>query len=181
VGTTTTLAVELLIIGYQTMVWLGLAVCLFQSCNEATFATIKDWKELLLLVSVPTAYTAGAVMNGVTSRLVSKFDDKLIFKGPIKPSAMRAAILVKNPQAFEHVIKNFNEPRVLRSTIFNIFLIGVFGTIYLSKLLTFTNLQLGLIALLFLVATFLSAWAWYESAENFYIHLSQTYDALDKR
>src|SRR5262249_27758032 len=101
-GTTTTLAVELLIIGYQAMIWLGIVVCLFQGCNDATFASIKDWKELLLVVSVPAAYTAGAVMNGITSKLLSMIDRKWIFTGPIKPSAMRAAILVKNPQAFEH-------------------------------------------------------------------------------
>jgi hypothetical protein len=179
-GTTTTLAVELLIIGYQAIAWLALVVCLLHGSNESMFSSIKDWKELLLVVSVPTAYTAGAVMNGITSRLVSKFDDKLIYTRSIKPSAMRAAILVRNPQAFEHVIKNFNEPRVLRSTIFNIFLIGVFGTIYMSKSPTFTNVQLGLTAVLFFSATCLAAWAWYESAENFYVHLSQTYDALDK-
>lgn len=179
-GPTTTIAVELLVIGYQAMIWIGLAACLFQKCDGALLASIREWKELTLILSVPAAYTVGAIMNGVASHLVSKLDRKWIFKRSIKPSAMRAAILIQNPQAFEHVIKNFNEPRVLRSTIFNIFLIGVFGIIHLYALSTFTYLQLGLIASLFLVASLLAAWAWYETTENFYVHLSQTYDALEK-
>ena len=92
---------------------------------------------------------------------------------------MRAAILVQKPEAFDHIIKNFDVPRVLRSTIFNILLIGLFLSFHIFSS-NATNSQLWLVAVIFVLGAGMAAWAWYETAENYYIHLSQTYDALKK-
>lgn len=176
---TTALAVELLVIGYQTLVWLALAACLFPQCDGALLGALKDWKELVVVTSVVAAYTSGAIMNGVASRIMFPIESKVIYKRPQKPSEMRAAILVQKPEVFSHIIKNFDVSRVLRSTIFNILLIGLFTFLHLCSA-NATCSQLLLVALLFALGTAGAALAWYETAENFYIHLSQTYDALTK-
>ncbi len=175
---TTALAVELLVIGYQTLVWLALAACLSPLCDDTLLKAMKDWKELVIFASVIAAYSSGAIMNGVASRIMSSIESKVIYKGQ-RPSKMRAAILVQKPEAFDHIIKNFDVPRVLRSTIFNILLIGLFLLIHLySSNATYS--QLLLVAVIFVIGTAVAVWAWYELAEDYYTHLSQTYDALEK-
>jgi hypothetical protein len=47
----------------------------------------------------------GSIQPPYGTGMVSKLDRKWIFKRSIKPSAMRAAILIQNPQAFEHSIE----------------------------------------------------------------------------
>ena len=78
--TTTALAVELIIIGYQTLIWLVLAVILLTHCGELPKIILTDWKELLIIGSLVAAYTSGAIVNGVASRLISKIEGKLVFK-----------------------------------------------------------------------------------------------------
>ncbi|MGH7273458.1 MAG: hypothetical protein ACREIQ_03220 [Nitrospiria bacterium] len=170
--TTTALTVELLVIGYQALIWLGLAACLFPLCDEALLRALKDWKELLVVGSVVAAYTSGAIVNGVASGIMSSIESKVIYKRPQKPSVMRAAILVRKPDAFVHVMKNFEAPRVLRSAILNMLLIGVFTSAHVYRSTTSTWPQLLLVVLLFVLGTAGAAWAWYETAENFYIHLT---------
>jgi hypothetical protein len=175
--TTTALAVELVVIGYQALIWLALAVTLvFPSCGEPLLKILREWKELSLIGSLAAAYTLGAIVNGVASRLMSWIEAKLIFKKPQKPSEMRAAILVHEPEALKYVMTYFEAPRVLRSTILNIVLIGVFTTIHLAHLLTCG--QLLILIACFILAFAGAVWSWYETDENFFFHLSKTYDAV---
>lgn len=174
--TTTALAVELIVIGYQALIWLVLAVSLFPSFCGFPLTALREWKELLLIGSLVAAYTSGAIVNGVASKLMSPIEERLVFKRPRRPSEMRAVILVHQPEALKHVMTYFDVPRVLRSTIFNILLIGVFTTIHLYRLLSCYEVLI-LIAC-FVAAAAGAAWAWYETDENYYVHLCQTYDAL---
>jgi hypothetical protein len=177
--TATALAVELLIIGYQSLVWLALAACLSALCDNTLLQMMKDWKELTVIASIVAAYTLGAIMNGISAKLLSPLEDKLYSKRSQKPSEMRAAILVQEPQAYSQIIKNFDAPRVLRATVFNILLIGIFLFIQVLTL-NATRSQLLLVAFGTLIAALFTLWAWYETAENYFIHLYQTYDALKK-
>ena len=174
--TTTALAVELIIIGYQTLIWIVLAVILLPHCNELPTIIRTDWKELVLVGSLVAAYTSGAIVNGVVSRLISKIEGKLVFKRAEPPSQMRAAILVHQPEALKQVITYFDVPRVLRSTVFNILLIGVFTTVHIYSALSVCEI-LTIVAC-FIVSAAAAAWAWYETDENYYVHLCQTYDAV---
>ena len=130
---TTVLAVELLVIGYQSLIWLTLIFFLFPISDQVQLQTLKDWKELIIIGSVVVAYTAGAIINAVTTSIMEKLniDKKLFYKRKKPPSEMRAAILVRKPEAFIHIMKNFDTPRVLRSTILNFILIGFFSFIHL--------------------------------------------------
>lgn len=176
---TTALAVELLVIGYQSLVALALAACLSPLCGNTLLQMMKDWKELIVIASVVAAYTLGAIMNGIAARLLSPLENKLYSKRSEKPSEMRATILIQEPQAFDHIIKHFDTPRVLRSTVFNILLIGLFLFIHILSL-NATRSQLFLVAFGILVAALFTLWAWYETAENYFTHLYRTYDALKK-
>lgn len=181
---TTALAVELLIIGYQTLFWVVLSICLFPVCDETMLAELKDWNELLIIGSIVAAYTSGAIMNGIVAGLMEwlGIDKKWIYKtNSPKPSEMRAAILARNPDAFVQVIKNFDVPRVLRSTTPNIILIGVFTSIHLIRNSVPIWPQLSIVIFLFIIGAVLTAWAWYETAENFYIHLSRTFQVVTKK
>lgn len=178
---TTALAVELLVIGYQALVWLALAACLSTSCDNTLMQTMRDWKEIIFVASVVAAYTSGAIMNGIASRLLSPWEDWLYQKTRSeKPSEMRAAILIQKPEAFDRVMKNFEFPRVLRSTVFNILLTGIFLFINLL-FLKGTTTQLFWVVVWTVVAALLVLWAWYETAENYFIHLCKTYDAMTKK
>ncbi len=185
---TTALAVELLVIGYQALVWLTLAACLLPLCDDTLLRAMKEWKELLAVASVVPAYTLGAIMNGIASKVTDRLEGRLIewrskacfIKGRSQqPSEARAAILIQKPEAIEHVMGNYVVPRLLRSTIINVFLIGVFSFIHLSSS-DATSPQLLLAGVLIVLGIAATVWAWYESAENYYIHLWRTYDALKK-
>jgi hypothetical protein len=174
--TTTALAVELVIIGYQTLIWLVLAASLLFPCDVCWLTMLKDWKEPILVGSIAIAYTLGATVNTISSRVLQPFEGKCVFKEE-KPSVMRAAILVRQPEALKQVMTYFDAPRVLRSTILNTLLIGVFTTIRFWCLLSWCKV-LTLIVCFFLLAS-LAAWAWYEADDNYYTHLCATYDALN--
>jgi hypothetical protein len=90
---TTALAVELLVIGYQTIVWLVLLFALTPFYDDVLLNLLKNWKEIVFIASVVAAYTLGAIMNGVVSRVWDCFERKWIYTD-IKPSIMRAAILL---------------------------------------------------------------------------------------
>jgi len=110
--TTTALAVELVVIGYQALIWLVLAATLvFPSCGEPLLKVFKEWKELLIIGSLAAAYTLGAIVNGVASRLMLWIERRLIFTKPQKPSEMRATILVHEPEALKYVMSYFEAPR----------------------------------------------------------------------
>jgi len=173
---TTALAVELLVIGYQSLVGLALAAYLSPLSNTLV-QTMKDWKELIVIISVAAAYTLGAIVNGISAKLLSPIENKLYSRRSEKQSKMRVVILIQKPDAYDRIMKNFDTPRVLRSTVFNILLIGLFLFI-LS--LNATRSQLFFVAFGTLVAALLIFWAWYEAAENYFIHLYQTYDAMKK-
>jgi hypothetical protein len=180
---TTALAVELLVIGYQALIWLALVAFLLPISDHVQLQTLKDWKELVIIGSAVAAYTTGAIINAVTTSIMekSKIDKKLVYKREKPPSEMRATILVRNPEAFMHIMKNFDAPRVLRSTVLNFILIGIFTFIHLYCFKSLTCLQLLLLALIFVACVVASAWAWYETAKNFYIHLTATYDEVTKK
>jgi len=173
---TTALAVELLVIGYQSLAGLALAARLSPLCGNTLLQVMKDWKELTVIASVVAAYTLGAIMNGIAAKLLSPLENKLYSKRSEKPSEMRAAILIQEPQAFDHIIKNFDTPRVLRSTVFNILLFLFIHILSLNA----TRSHLLLVAFGTPVAALFTLWAWYETAENYFIHLYQAYDALKK-
>jgi large-conductance mechanosensitive channel len=137
---------------------------------------VRDWKELVFIASVVVAYTLGSIINSVVSRIINPIEDRVIYKNE-KPSIMRAAILAQNPQAFDPVLKNFEYSRLLRSTIFNFLLIGIFSFIHLC-LKDASSSKLLLVVLFTLIATGIAYWAWYETAENYYCHLEATYKAL---
>lgn len=177
--TTTALAVELIVIGYQTLVWLVLAASLLPFSSSLQFTTLKEWKEALFVASLVAAYTAGAIMNGVVSKLMSSIEAKLVFKRFRPPSEMRAVILVHQPEALKHVMRYFDVPRVLRSTIFNVFLIGVFTLIRFYRILS--CYEALVLIVFFVVTTAFAVWAWYETDENYYIHLCQTYDVVKEK
>lgn len=174
--TTTALAVELIVIGYQALIWLVLALSLFPSFGGFPLNLVREWKEFLFVGSLIAAYTSGAIVNGVVSRLMSSIEKRLLFKRSRPPSEMRAIILVHQPDALKHIMTYFDVPRVLRSTIFNILLVGVFTTIHLYRALS--CYEVSILIACFVAAAFFAAWAWYETDENYYFHLCQTYDAL---
>lgn len=177
--TTTALAVELIVIGYQGLFWLVLAASLLPFFSSLQLDTLKEWKELLFLGSLVAAYTCGAIINGVVSKLMSSIEAKLVFKRSRPPSEMRAAILVRQPEALKHIMTYFDVPRVLRSTSFNVLLIGVFTLIrFWGNLSCFEVLW---VIIGFVVVTACAFWAWYETDENYYVHLCQTYDALKEK
>ena len=100
---TTSLAVELLLIGYQTIAWLLLLAALTPFYNHAILEALKDWKELIFIASLALAYTLGAITNGIVSKIFNWIEAPLIYKHE-KPSEMRAAILVHNPDGSTGVI-----------------------------------------------------------------------------
>jgi len=182
---TTALTVEFLVIGYQALIWLVLIVFLFFPVNShALLQKLIAWKELNIIVSVVTAYTLGAIINGITASVMEmKWLGiyKMVYKRKEQPSDMRAAILIRKPEAFMHIMKNFDIPRVLRSTIINVLLIGIFAFIHLYRYAPSTNLQLFLVVCIVIIVTGISIWAWYETEENFYIHLTKTYDEVMRK
>ena len=165
--TTTALAFELIIIGYQVLVWVWLVGC-FPECQGLLVRALNNWKEVTIAISIPAAYTAGAIMNPISAWLFSFWEDKIYAEKP--PSVMRAAILLKNPEAHNQVMKYFEAPRVLRASTLNILLTGIFLSYRIESFPTL---------FFFAVAAAAAAWAWYETTDNYYTHLGATYKTLE--
>jgi len=182
---TTLVIVELLIIGFEVLVWLGLLLwkpldlgALFQNCSAQTW--LDQWKELLAIAGVAAAYTLGIVFD----RLLGHASILLQQRRRQHPKATSEAYHDRGPQqrfyashillphSYEIFENTGRQKRLLRATFFNSFAIAVVLSIFYRSYSGFRTLLA-----LFIVLGLISAWTWYRSHKMLELKLLELYNA----
>jgi hypothetical protein len=131
---TTALVVEVVIIGAQVLLWVTLAlISLFGvACPDP--ATLKDWVAPISLGVLALSYTVGMVFDTMVASFFAPWTMRswrmpwTSERHTVSPSAMRSYLMLNHYEAFVHIEKRFDQSRLLRATVLNLLLIGVFAS-----------------------------------------------------
>lgn len=121
---TTALRIELLIIGFQASIWFllffGIDVSVDFYIRNAS--AIKDTAAVLVLAVLAWCYSLGAIVDGFTAVLEDPMSFITKTASPTKESSV---MRLKFSDAYKELISSDFELRLLRSTAFNLIIIGV--------------------------------------------------------
>jgi len=161
---TTALRIELLIIGFQASIWLTLFFIDLESSItffQAHVKIIKEASAVIVLITLAWCYSLGAAIDGITAI----FEDYKFLLNNIgtkvetreTTSCDSSAMRLNFPAAYKELITSDFELRLLRSTAFNLIVIGI------SILATIKCLWLTLVIFL---GGFLVGAAWFRRKEK---------------
>jgi hypothetical protein len=148
---TTALRIELLIIGFQAIIWI-LVIFGFSDVVELyakNVTLIKDTAAVLILIILATCYSIGAIVDSVTAAI----EDPRSFSSPRNYDGQDSSVMrLKFPDAYKELVSSDFELRLLRSTSFNLLI---------TAIAMFCNTELYVVASFILLAGFLVSFGWY--------------------
>ena len=120
---TTSLIVEMVIIGFQVLVWMSLIVLILFGYKGIDLSKLKDWTAVISLALVGASYTLGIVFNSFVGALFAHWEFEswrwLLrpsdLKGGEHPARMRAYITAFNSGASEDLTKRTNRNSLVRA------------------------------------------------------------------
>lgn len=197
---TTSLIVEMVIIGFQVLVWMSLIVLILFGYKGIDPSKLKDWSAVISLALVGTSYTLGLVFNGFIAAVFVHWESSLwtsfvnrsdregrigpahVRTGPAHvrtgPGQMRAYITAFNSDASEDLTREANRHSLIRATSLNLVLIGITSLVWVNKQYGFW-LRLDLAILLSsLLLIGLSLFTWLGLSVTYFWHLGNVYDAV---
>jgi hypothetical protein len=182
---TTSLIVEMVIIGFQVLVWMSLVVLILFGYKDIDPSKLKDWSAVISLALVGTAYTLGLVFNGFIGAVFVHWEFSLWEwlnrpgrEGRRGPAQMRAYITAFNSDASEGLTSEAHRHSLIRATALNLVLIGITSLVWAHKQYGFW-LRLDLaIVLSSLLLIGLSLFAWFLLSVNYCAQLRDVYDAM---
>lgn len=163
--TTTSLYVELVIIGMQTITWLALALDCVQPGIIATCLDSKNTVVIAVLL-LGTAYIVGIIFDRLANAVYQKVDDKIRVKSGLQ--AKSSLLLNETEKMQEHQSYTRSKYRILRSSSLNLPLI--FISAVLNIFTNYTGKTYLAIAVLIIGGffTLLSYWATICTIKDFY-------------
>ena len=193
---TTSLIVELVIIGFQTVVWLSFLLLSIWGVDWIDYSTFRDWSGVIAIVLIAVSYSLGTMFDGLagaffnswsytTAQKVSETIGRLepkegeVFRQE-SPAKMRAYIVATNSSLHDNLEKMFNQNKLLRATSINLLLISLSVILFISTRIGFTW-QLIITVLLLILLSVMSIWVWFRSYRTFYYELGMMYIALKKK
>jgi len=139
---TTSLIVEMVIIGFQVLVWMTLIVFVVFGYNWIDLSKLKDWTTIISLALVGIAYTLGIVFDNFIGTLFTPWESKSWrwlpehhgqSPGRMTPGRMRAYIIASNSQASEDLTNRANRSSLVRATSLNLLLITISSLVLVLK------------------------------------------------
>jgi len=185
---TTSLIIEFVIIGFQVIIWIILALISIWEYKSFNFDILKDWTAPLTLATIGVSYTFGIMFDSFTASLFApwSYQSKKVFwlkrTFPESPSKMRAHIMINHPEAYKDVELKYNQNRLLRSSILNIFLICFFAIYYYLKTYGISPLKIAVILVLSGSFILITVTSWYSTLKGYYFNLTHIYEsAMESR
>jgi hypothetical protein len=125
---TTTVLVEIIIIGVQTSIWLMLLLLTFTGYKWISWESLEKWNTVALALAVPVIYSLGAIFDMLNYVIAYKVIGR-IFNKYIKPAPQfQSKLLVclsEDSEMSKLIQERHNRLRVLVSTVVNCFMITV--------------------------------------------------------
>ena len=143
---TTTLYVELLIIGFEVCIWLGLLLAKFTNASQLALPTeLTDFSLLVTLLVFGLAYLLGIVCDKIGHFFFGAQRNYLehVLKGDVSDLVARekrmdhrqiyARLMVKEGRVASEVLYGRSKVRILRTSVINVPLIAVAAAVFLYQ------------------------------------------------
>lgn len=201
--TSTTIFAEILVVGLQAAVWLGLLFLLIADLKGINTKAVldiavglKEWAFLITVFVIGLAYTLGIVVDRLADSAVSYLEEKLfsdkerrdqthkdlrkdalIVKLPSSVGLMRMRVMSKSPEMTKFLEYIRSRMRIARSTTFNL-VPTIIAAILFARPQNYLWLMVTYHGGLILLA--LSVFVSHRIAESYYARLSEAYGLIQK-
>ena len=186
---TTAVVIEVVIGGFQVLVWISLVTMALFGSAWINLAWLKEWLTVIAVALVATAYTLGVIFDEIAGRLLSTLTYKLakpyVEMSPIgrllpfrtlTPATMKAEILATRPDVHKHLENLFNQNRLIRATAINLPLITLAALLLVAFRVGLTwQRVLVLLVPLGLIAS-LAVWAMFHAMRAYFYELGIAYE-----
>lgn len=188
---TTVIFIEILIIGFQSIVWFAFIMGGILYSLHFDFTVLKGWEALLTFFALAVAYTLGVIVDRLSDSIFGHFDMKIHKREITTPSLtyaeMRLEIMYKSEGMARFLGYVRSRVRIARSTAINTILIVLSIFYFLSKtgiadkydlntteIILFTSLG----GIVFLGS---SIFAWARITKTYFSRLEMAYSKLKKK
>ena len=178
---TTSLIVEMVIIGFQVVVWMVLILLSIFGYEWIDLLKLKDWTTFISVVVVGTSYTLGIVFDSFTGSLFAPWERRSSRWLPERvnesPGLMRAYIMAANPDASEELNNRANRNSLIRATSLNLILISITSLVFVHTRIGFSLKLESVIAVFSAILLMLAISSWGKLRNGYYFYLNQVYQA----
>lgn len=128
---TTSLLVEIVIIGFQVLVWISLTVLTICGYKWIDLSSLKDWSAAIAVGLIAVSYTLGLIFDNLVASLFAPWQYRTVREATERgrrflsreglaaspldasPLEMIAYIMATNKDVFEHLERLSNQNRLL--------------------------------------------------------------------
>ena len=168
---TTNLVVEMVIIGFQVLIWMALIVLTIFGYSWIELSSLKDWTSVIVIGLVAVAYTLGVVFDSFVGSLpfikVRTSLNWLEGDDPDIQHRVSAYLLANNLEGYELMSKLSNQLSLIRSTSINLSLISICSLLFVAVQFGFLWKILMVIAIFTVILVFLALRTWKRSDDGF--------------
>src|SRR5581483_5499213 len=118
---TTSLVVETVIIGFQSLVWIMLIIFIVFGYDWLDLSKLKDWSTIISLALLGVSYTLGIILSSFYGSLLIRLEYLSMPKFVLKASSKtQAYISVNNPDVHKELRDLAYRLSLVRGTLFNL-------------------------------------------------------------
>jgi hypothetical protein len=191
---TTSLVVELLIIGFQVTIWVVLLLLSAFGYKWIDFSLLTSWAGLITIAFLAASYSLALVFDTLVlaetrrqriarykwpAQMVTQLKrESGITSDRALPAMMRTYIVARNPALEGYITRMTYGFRLLTATTLNLVLICMATLVFLATRIGLTWNSLVVTLLIFLVPALLSAYATATQFRNYHLELGLMYLAI---
>jgi len=123
---TTTLRIEILIIGFQATIWFVILLGVPTESLLEELMKLKDVSILASIVLLGWCYSLGSVIDGFTGAIE---DPRSLFKKTKEKELIQSILWLKFSDASKELTQSYYDLRLLRSTCFNLVIFSLVSTL----------------------------------------------------
>lgn len=179
---TTALIVEMVIIGFQVLIWMVLITLFVFGYNWIDVSKFKDWVTLISIALVGVSYTLGIIFDGFIATLFAPWEYRSRRWLPTQytgnPGRMRAYITATSADASEELTRRANRSSLIRATSLNLLIISICSLIFVKRYFGWHTKLMILIVVFSILLTVLALLTWQNLLRGYYFYLIEIYEAL---
>jgi hypothetical protein len=183
---TTALIVEMVIIGFQVLIWMSILLITIFGYQWIDLSKLKDWSTTISLALIGISYTLGIVFDSFIRTLFGRLEfrkPEIFFdRGALKPDVdfyrMRAYINANSKEIADDLTRRDYRNSLVKATILNMIMIAV--TLLVMIVIKF-GLLWKLLTIIVLFSVFLIGIAlstWRKQTLAYYKYMMDVYEAI---
>src|SRR6267142_1778430 len=130
---TTALIVEMVIIGFQVLVWISIMILVVVGYKWIDLSKLKDWAAPISIAFIGVSYTLGIIFDGFIRSLFYPFEPgpiRMIGGGSVRPAEQMAYVIATNTDAADELYKMANRSSLIRATAVNLLIISISSLVF---------------------------------------------------